>query len=321
MTLNEPIELAFAGHETFPLRQQWLKKSVDHVNKAEQDARSDHCFDSDSEDVIIELGVGKNMVKAMRFWALATGFVEKKPEKKSELQVTGIGNLIFNDADGLDPYGENPATTWLVHWNLASRPDRLTVFWYLFNKVNRSTVTRTQLLEQIFEFAQGRSKRVTENTIKRDIEVCFRSYVPSFGARSKKTTEEIVEPMLSDLGILNSLSRDEVELYRSRRPTLPAELFIYAVMDYWNQRADQSSTLDFIHLNDIGAPGRVFKLSEPAVYDYLERLEELTDGALAWTEQAGVRCIGRQKKALTDREGFMRDMLKRAYGNKTEGNI
>lgn len=67
MTLNEPIELAFAGHETFPLRQQWLKKSVDHVNKAEQDARSDHCFDSDSEDVIIELGVGKNMVKAMRF--------------------------------------------------------------------------------------------------------------------------------------------------------------------------------------------------------------------------------------------------------------
>ena len=57
------------------------------------------------------------------------------------------------------------------------------------------------------------------------------------------------------------------------------------------------------------------------MYDYLERLEELTDGALAWTEQAGVRCIVRQKKALTDREGFMRDMLKRAYGNKTEGNI
>ena len=26
------------------------------------------------------------------------------------------------------------------------------------------------------------------------------------------------------------------------------------------------------------------------MYDYLERLEELTDGALAWTEQAGVRC-------------------------------
>ena len=57
------------------------------------------------------------------------------------------------------------------------------------------------------------------------------------------------------------------------------------------------------------------------MYDYLERLEELTDSALAWTEQAGVRCIVRQKKALTDREGFMRDMLKRAYGNKTEGNI
>ena len=299
MTLNEPIELAFAGHETFPLRQQWLKKSVDHVNKAEQDARSDHCFDSDSEDVIIELGVGKNMVKAMRFWALATGFVEKKPEKKSELQVTGIGNLIFNDADGLDPYGENPATTWLVHWNLASRPDRLTVFWYLFNKVNRSTVTRTQLLEQIFEFAQGRSKRVTENTIKRDIEVCFRSYVPSFGARSKKTTEEIVEPMLSDLGILNSLSRDEVELYRSRRPTLPAELFIYAVMVY-GERAGRLEYRPDIAFDDAGHVRRI-----------IDKI----------AEQAGVRCIVRQKKALTDREGFMRDMLKRAYGNKTEGNI
>ena len=38
-------------------------------------------------------------------------------------------------------------------------------------------------------------------------------------------------------------------------------------------------------------PGRVFKLDEPALAERLERLTELTDGALQLTETAGYRQV------------------------------
>ncbi|MCY3615090.1 MAG: DUF4007 family protein [Bacteroidetes bacterium] len=66
---------SFSGHETFPLRLNWLKKAVDAVNK------KDTIFHSDA--AIVELGVGKNMVRSIRHWALATEVIIPDPDLKN----------------------------------------------------------------------------------------------------------------------------------------------------------------------------------------------------------------------------------------------
>lgn len=54
----------FSGHETFPCRYAWLPKAAREVN------REPSVFSSDREDdAMVRLGVGKNMVRAIRFWA------------------------------------------------------------------------------------------------------------------------------------------------------------------------------------------------------------------------------------------------------------
>ena len=97
---------SFSGHETFPFRYPWLKKGFDAV-RTDGDVFA-------RDDAITTLGVGKNMVRAIRHWCLAAGIVEENAARAGSLKVTDRGQLLLAD-DGLDPYLEDPATLWLLH--------------------------------------------------------------------------------------------------------------------------------------------------------------------------------------------------------------
>ena len=102
----------FAGHETFPLRLLWLKKVYDAVREGAPSG----LFQDQS--AIARFGVGRNMAVSMRYWALASGFIE---ENDRVLRPTPLGDLVLAD-HGLDPYVERSLTTWLTHWAIAGNP-------------------------------------------------------------------------------------------------------------------------------------------------------------------------------------------------------
>jgi hypothetical protein len=60
-----PIKLTFSGHESFQCRYLWLKKGYDFVKKGGS---------FNKEDAVVELGVGKNIVGAIRYWMGAFDF-------------------------------------------------------------------------------------------------------------------------------------------------------------------------------------------------------------------------------------------------------
>ena len=109
---------SFAGHETFPFRYTWLRKAFEAVQEDPE------VFGRD--DAMVLLGVGKNMVRSMRHWALVSGIIEEDPEVSQNrgrvLRPTELATRLLAD-DGWDPYLEDPATVWLLHWQnlLAAR--------------------------------------------------------------------------------------------------------------------------------------------------------------------------------------------------------
>lgn len=44
-------------------------------------------------------------------------------------------------------------------------------------------------------------------------------------------------------------------------------------------------------LNDVGSPGRVFRLSAAGLSDKLDQVETLTEGKIAWTDTQGLRQV------------------------------
>src|SRR5436309_10342574 len=109
------VQHSFSGHETFPFRYPWLKKGFDAVRE------DGEVFVRD--DAITTLGVGKNMVRSIRHWCLAAGILEENREGLSGLRPTALGTLLLADA-GLDPYLDDPATLWVLHWQIASDRSR-----------------------------------------------------------------------------------------------------------------------------------------------------------------------------------------------------
>ena len=47
---------------------------------------------------------------------------------------TKVGQKIFDDKNGIDPYLEDDSTIWLLHWLLCSNP-RATIFYYFFDSM------------------------------------------------------------------------------------------------------------------------------------------------------------------------------------------
>ena len=110
------------GHESFILRDGWLTKGIQAVEK------DSGVFSKNSGTDV--LGVGTNMAKAIRYWMRTAGITKDVPQKG--VQLTELGQVIAK----CDPYIEDVFTLWILHCNIASNFDQATTWNLFFNKMD-----------------------------------------------------------------------------------------------------------------------------------------------------------------------------------------
>ena len=281
----------FSGHETFPLRYGWLKKAFDRVAETEdQQANRSACWDAAA---IARFGVGKNMVASMRHWAKATHVIDE-PAINS-VRTTELGRLLFRQT-GLDPYMEHPATQWLIHWQLAAREDKTTWYW-AFNHYAAITFERESLIKRLDRLIKERNwSPVANTTIKNDVACFIRTYVARPPSK-KAGHDDALESPLTELGLVKAVGRkDGFRFVRGPKRTLGDGVFTYALLDFWS-RYSNTNTLSFEAIAYApGGPGRVFLFDENDVVDRLSALDDVTVGALRWSETAGLKQVVRNFK-------------------------
>ena len=276
----------FSGHETFPLRYGWLKKVHDAVRESEQqDTDTKQVFVA--RDAIARFGVGKNMVASMRYWALAAGMLAEVRAHLGPYVTTATAKKILS-SDGIDPWMEDPATLWLLHWQFASTPERTSTWYWVFNHCPHATFDRPLIVEYLSRLCAERALKVAAATLKRDVECFIRTYVERAGADTK---EDSLECPLTELGLIRATGRrDTFQIVRGPKATLSEGLFVHALADYWQREHQEARTLSFnAIMHSPRSPGRVFALDDESLSDYLMALDTATEGALVWSETAGMR--------------------------------
>ncbi|RVK08926.1 DUF4007 family protein [Sinorhizobium medicae] len=283
-SLDPATRVQFAGHETFPLRLLWLKKAFDAVGSGAPSGTFQE------QSAIARFGVGRNMAVSMKYWAIASRFIE---EKDRMLVPSSLGSLILAEG-GLDPFLERNATIWLAHWAIAGDPVYTTTSYYAFNELSAIEFDPSTLVQQIEMEASQHGWRATHGTIKRDVDVFLRSYVRRPGTQ----TDDAAEPLLAELNLVREARFGGwYEFVLGPKPSLPDGIFAFALSEFWERQGSSTALTAERICYAPGSPGRVFKLDEDSVITRLMGLEALTKGAWIWTDTAGLRQVQRISEA------------------------
>ena len=278
--------VTFGRHETFALRYSWLSKGF-HALK-----RKPSLFDDD--DSVVELGVGRNMVSSIRYWLRACQIITPQKPDTPEL----IGDLIFDVKKGLDPYLEDEATIWLMHWLLVTNSTMATSWFWFFNKFHKPEFTGQELQTALSDFVKEQvveKRRPSANTIKSDALLLPRMYTQSKG-NTRTPLEEALDSPLSLLGLITQFSSGRS--YQSKpeaRPGLPIGIFAFAVSQLMQQRDITTIPIEELMYsrNDYAAPGSVFRLTETDLITKLELMVNYIPGYFDIRETAGIHQLYR----------------------------
>ena len=287
MTLEQSTTPVFANHQTFHPRFGWIKKGYNAA------ARDPNIFNEKSAPV--DLGVGKNMVEAIRFWALATKVIARTPHpdrpRTSVYSPTRIGRALLDDNYGFDPYIEDPATLWILHWHAISRRSILPVWRLAFNDFGAVEFSDDELLQFCLdEIAATTWTPPMKSSVQKDVDCLLRMYSKR-EVKGRQSLDDLLDSPFRELGLirptLGADKRNTYRLVRGAKPTLPAAAIVYACLDYMSQGSDGSSTVTVTRLTtDPGSPGRIMKLTEQDIAEAIEQTARVT-GHLRLTRPAG----------------------------------
>lgn len=312
LTKANPV---FARHETFHPRSGWLKKGFDAaVQDPEIFLR---------EDASVLLGVGKNMVRSIRYWCLAFKVLTERSSSTSQTEEAGLlegkgssnlrhltptamGTQLLSD-EGWDPFLEDPASLWLLHWNLLKAPCYATVWQFAFNQFRQAEFSTEDLLLCLTDYCRGFTTSIADSSLKKDVTCLLRMYARQ--ANRSRPSEDTIDCPFSELSLIVEAVEAKRYLFRvGAKGNLPAEVITSACLDYASLVGQEQRTIALSRLTyDDGSPGMVFKLTESAVSGAISQLSQ------SWKELELRETAGMVQFSFTQEPDILSEAILKQY--------
>lgn len=298
MTTAPTAQYRISGHESFACRYTWLPKAVRGVE-------ADPLLFANEQEAMVELGVGKNMVRSIRFWSQAAGMVSPN-SRGSGHALTELGGLLLRDG-GFDPFLEDVRTLWLIHWNLSTNVQNPLLGWdFLLNRWQDSYLVPSVVIKALHDEAARHEERLSPITIDQHWDTFLHSYFPTRG-RKGEVQEDNLDSPLTELELIIRVGERPTDsgegraepvyaFRREEKPAITPELFVYALNDFWNKRHEASeNSLSFREVaHGHGSPGQIFKLPEDDIRARVEALARQTRNFFSYAESANLQAVRRQ---------------------------
>lgn len=275
-------DYSFYKHQTFHIRDVWLHKGIKILNK---DPRSL----SASSNSHHELGIGKNMLDALRYWMQATGLAEPSKEIRKgpvPLITTELANLIFDN----DPYFEDSVSLWLIHIELASNKSLATMWYWLFNEYGVRDFNSERVTNSLEEANQGLEPLRTDY-MSHDFSCFIRTYLPSLNRNNFTSTE--TECPLATLDLVRPSGTPGMFRFSiGNKKDMDNVVFAYALYKFHKTQLLKSQTLS---LEDIRyspfSPGRLLCLDNRSIIERLEEMQSDSSNGVEVNRTAGVNSV------------------------------
>ena len=265
-------KFVFSGHDSFQCRQLWLKKGYDFLVEGNS---------FNNENAVISLGVGKNMVSSIRFWMRAFNIIDNKD------QITEFGNRLFNDENGYDPYLEDDASLWLLHYQLV-KTGVSSIYTIIVNEFRKEKIhfNKESFIHYMKRIAESNPElNLNENTLGKDFTVYTNIYKND---SDSKDIEESYSGILSELEfltIIGSGKEEQFTILNNEKDSLPGAVVLYTILD--NPNYGMSISLNALELDFI-SPGSIFALNRNGLINKISDIVGENENVI-FTDHAGIK--------------------------------
>ena len=261
------MRYSFSGHESFHCKSLWLKKGYDFINN---NGRFTDPL------AVMELGVGKNMVSSMRFWLKALSLTK-------EDNLTPIADYLFADGEGRDPFCDDIATLWILHFLLV-RSGIASIYSLLFTELQRERRAFSKGQFQSFikiKCSVPEQKNVyNENTVSKDINVLLQTYITPSDLKQL----ERYSALLINLGLIKEVEKDAYQFQEIDGDAIPDAVLLYSLLDF----RGGDTVLSFDKLTYLSL------LFCVPITSFLERMRQLSEkysNIIDYTDNSGIRNV------------------------------
>ena len=257
----------------FPLRLPWLPRLVDRYAEC-------GTVPSNLETLACDLGVGKNMAKAMRAWGRAAGFLSRSG------RITSTAKVFFGK---YDPYLERGESVALLHWLIASNLRAFSAAAWLFNCVASPAFRPGDATTAFRDHLASNGANYSDGTLRGDIEPVLRMHAGWSGTYR----DEVDDRFFSQLRLLTSTRTNGRTTYSRtweyERPQVSESLVLLALSQSLANRGTASSTIAELHLGTAGqpSPGAVFGLNREGFFAVVEQLARDASSGLSLNAMPG----------------------------------
>ena len=256
--------MKFRGHETFAIRKGWLNKGVKNIQM------NPGVFLGEAGNPMDVLGIGANMVKALRYWMTATQIAKEPNSGKRRQSLTDIGEAIYKN----DPYFEEIGSLALVHYGLVSNSNEATAWHIFFNEFDYIEFSEDDFQSSVKKYVRMTGENLpSERSVSDDFKCIVNTYCSK--QKNNENPEDNIESPLTELGLIEYLySKSNVRIYKKVmiKENLLPDLIVLAIIlnNSNNEKELKISTL----LKGDNSIGKVFNLDMVRIINILYRLEK-----------------------------------------------
>lgn len=262
------MKYTFSGHESFTCKTLWLKKGYDFMNEQN---------DFNDPEAVVTLGVGKNMVAAIRYWMKAFGMSEND-------KLTWIARYLLDSQTGKDPYIESLGSLWLLHYLLVSS-EEATIYNWAFVRLQRerNQFDRPQAIQFVHRIfiEDNKLSAYNENTIKKDLGVLLQNYV--LPIKKDKSLDDY-NALLIDLDLIRTTDGKNYRFNIEGKRQIPWQIFLYALL----HDAKGEKTMSYDMLQKLGL---MFCMNDLEVIEMCQLIEARYPHYVRYSDTAGIKQI------------------------------
>ena len=255
--------MKYRVHESFSIRKDWLAKGIRKIDS----------FKKSELEVMDDLGLGKNMIKALRYWLKATG-ITNDDSKKKIFELSDFGCLIKK----YDEYVQESGTLWLLHYNLTKNLDFATSWYYFFNEFNQKEFSTEDFITAIKKWDEmNNPKPAIETSLIKDFEILRKTYLSNSDAIAATLEENDPESNtdcpFSELGLITQVSKGVYKKGIPLKQNLSSLILLCVILDQAEiQNGKNEIKLSSLQ-NDKNNIGKIFNLDSILMLNLLSELE------------------------------------------------